>query len=653
MENFKRTIIILLLVSGLLTPVAHAKSPSLLLQEGVYAEETEGDLEKAISLYEQILEEYKEVERLGARATFQLGMCYWKKGQSQKAARYFQEVVDYYPEQTSITKKAKVSLDEIRPASDEDAQVQAISYLRSQHIRAYKNARQAGINSNSIAYYVDDSGVKTQGGLLTFENNSGTIIDYELSLGNFGNKLITECYNEKLEPQQIRFEDTGRSMGRYALKWTPDKAINPGEIRILIYKMSEKMLPATNNGFRMEMTNHFGSEVIENFFLIVPTNMRITNGLDNLTSHKRIDEFDVYLWQKRVPPSTTNSKLVDIEINKEYSDAAKPVVVDSFPKTYSIDVDPDIDEISVTFDQEMFQHGWSWCQTAGSDVYPEVVGQTRYVDSRTCALAVKVEPEKAYLVVVNAPPYKSFRNTEEIPAREYAIVFATKDINGNPTDIPANLLQKAQGINDRNAILEPVLDIVPAAVRAYIAGAFYDTHDKAQKKGLRTNSHVHIIDRDFNRNFGMVQIFKNRTGQVIDHEISRGRNDSPEMIVYDEKGIRQKIRTYKVPGSNYRYFWTPSEPIEPDEERMLFYSAGTNSLRVDQNGECSLKMGNHYGSPVIEDFYLVLPSNIELAYQSEPFTSHETIEGLNVYCWSKEQEANVKHLVNIKLARGY
>ncbi len=84
---------------------------------------------------------------------------------------------------------------------------------------------------------------------------------------------------------------------------------------------------------------------------------------------------------------------------------------------------------------------------------------------------------------------------------------------------------------------------------------------------------------------------------------------------------------------------------------MLFYSTGTNKLNVDKNGSCSLKMQNHYGSPVIENFYVVLPSNIELAYQSESFTSLETIEGFNVYCWSKEQQVNFKHRVDLKLAK--
>jgi len=38
-------------------------------------------------------------------------MCHLKKGRKGKAAEYFQEAVDYFPEQTSIIKKAQAQLD--------------------------------------------------------------------------------------------------------------------------------------------------------------------------------------------------------------------------------------------------------------------------------------------------------------------------------------------------------------------------------------------------------------------------------------------------------------------------------------------------------------------------------------------------------------
>ncbi len=104
------------------------KSPSLLLQEGIYAEETEGDLEKAIGLYEQVLEEYREVERFAARATYQLGMCHLKKGENDTAADYFQKVVDYYPKQKRLVKKAQTQLEKISPVNDIIAKSFVIHY---------------------------------------------------------------------------------------------------------------------------------------------------------------------------------------------------------------------------------------------------------------------------------------------------------------------------------------------------------------------------------------------------------------------------------------------------------------------------------------------------------------------------------------------
>ena len=104
--------------------------------------------------------------------------------------------------------------------------------------------------------------------MITFENNTGSPVDSEITVGNFGRKNITELYNENFALQQMRFEDTGEVMGRYALKWTPDSIINPGEIKTLIYKTSEDVLPRTGNGCRLEMKNHFGPEVLESFFVI-------------------------------------------------------------------------------------------------------------------------------------------------------------------------------------------------------------------------------------------------------------------------------------------------------------------------------------------------------------------------------------------------
>jgi len=104
------------------------KSPSLLLQEGLYAEETEGDLEKAINLYEQVIDEAGEIQRLAAKATYQLGMCYLKKGKEQKAAEYFQQVVSNYQTQNVLVKKASIQLEKVSSVKDIIARSYVIHY---------------------------------------------------------------------------------------------------------------------------------------------------------------------------------------------------------------------------------------------------------------------------------------------------------------------------------------------------------------------------------------------------------------------------------------------------------------------------------------------------------------------------------------------
>jgi hypothetical protein len=130
-----------------------------------------------------------------------------------------------------------------------------------------------------------------------------------------------------------------------------------------------------------------------------------------------------------------------------------------------------------------------------------------------------------------------------------------------------------------------------------------------------------------------------------------GSNDSADIYIYDSKGVKQKIRTLKIPGRNYGYFWTPSEPIEPNEKRILFYSyPSICKLAADANQEYDLTMQNHFGSPVIEDFYVVVPTGFEIASQTQAYTSKGTVEGFDIYCWSKEQAADILHKVEIKLS---
>ena len=66
-------------------------------QAGLYQEEVQGDLQRAIEIYRQILEDFPDSRAVGAKAQLHIGHCYEKLGLRQ-AQQAYQRVIDDYPE---------------------------------------------------------------------------------------------------------------------------------------------------------------------------------------------------------------------------------------------------------------------------------------------------------------------------------------------------------------------------------------------------------------------------------------------------------------------------------------------------------------------------------------------------------------------------
>ena len=73
----------ILLMLALFTNTAQAKPANVLMQEGLYAEEVEGNLDAAIEFYQKTVQQAARVEKTAARATYRIGMCYLKKGEKK------------------------------------------------------------------------------------------------------------------------------------------------------------------------------------------------------------------------------------------------------------------------------------------------------------------------------------------------------------------------------------------------------------------------------------------------------------------------------------------------------------------------------------------------------------------------------------------
>jgi len=117
-----------------------------------------------------------------------------------------------------------------------------------------------------------------------------------------------------------------------------------------------------------------------------------------------------------------------------------PSVVKTVPQSGETNVDPDLNEIRVTFSKDMMtDRMWAFCQIS-DDTFPErPEGQEiRYLaDKRTCVMPVKLESEKTYVIWINRGKFNSFRDVTNNPAVPYLLVFRTRNLSGTEQDFRA------------------------------------------------------------------------------------------------------------------------------------------------------------------------------------------------------------------------
>jgi tetratricopeptide (TPR) repeat protein len=90
-----------------------SKPASVLMQEALYAEEIDGDLDAAIKIYGQVTKNSSAQRSHVAQALYRQGMCYLKQQNEQQAQENFQTLIAQYSEQTEIINKVKPLLDDL------------------------------------------------------------------------------------------------------------------------------------------------------------------------------------------------------------------------------------------------------------------------------------------------------------------------------------------------------------------------------------------------------------------------------------------------------------------------------------------------------------------------------------------------------------
>jgi hypothetical protein len=102
--------------------------------------------------------------------------------------------------------------------------------------------------------------------------------------------------------------------------------------------------------------------------------------------------------------------------------AAPPKVVKAVPDNGDADVDPNLREIRITFDQPM---GKGMSVVGGGDSFPELLGQPRWESARTIVVRVRLKPNHDYWISVNSDRFQNFTNRNGEVAEVYPIQFRT------------------------------------------------------------------------------------------------------------------------------------------------------------------------------------------------------------------------------------
>jgi len=102
--------------------------------------------------------------------------------------------------------------------------------------------------------------------------------------------------------------------------------------------------------------------------------------------------------------------------------ASPPKVVKAVPDNGAVNVDPNLNEIRITFDQPMAK-GMS--VVGGGPEFPKVQGQPAWSNDRTIVVRVKLQPNHAYWLSINNAKFQNFTNRDGEPAVEYPIKFRT------------------------------------------------------------------------------------------------------------------------------------------------------------------------------------------------------------------------------------
>jgi Tol biopolymer transport system component/TolA-binding protein len=129
LRNIAALLTSILILIGLSTVQLHAQeTPGQLYERALIAEEVQGDLSKAITLYQQVINQNPDNREMVAQALLHMGMCYEKQG-SEQARQAYRDIINKYADQEEEAALAKQRINHL------EAQVNELNLQARQHMK--------------------------------------------------------------------------------------------------------------------------------------------------------------------------------------------------------------------------------------------------------------------------------------------------------------------------------------------------------------------------------------------------------------------------------------------------------------------------------------------------------------------------------------
>ena len=324
MNRMLQITMLLLLAAGVALG-AEAKSATLLLQEGIYAEETEGNLDKAIGIYQEAAQSAAVTEKAAAEAVFRTGMCYLKKGDKTAAQKQFQLVVTKYSSQTALVAQAQKQLSALGVGAEPELPQDVKNYIVAQQMKHCVEADAKHIAANGVVWGVDSDLNLYAGGMTIYKNTTGKTVGGEIRLTGTSYPTLMGVDGEGL-----RVVKSNKPGPQYQVYWTPNPAVGPNDVRIVGWRVpgGKKLTAAVDGKTSVTMQNQYGPEVIESFYVLIPHGMKIVSPVP-ATFQAEFSDTDVYEWTRQVAKNTNNK--LTVQLSGANVVPAKPLEIGAAP----------------------------------------------------------------------------------------------------------------------------------------------------------------------------------------------------------------------------------------------------------------------------------------------------------------------------------